>query len=604
VSRAPNNSRSGFVPCALLAGLITAITINSSLTFAEKDINAALIDAADRGDLAGVDQLVKKGADVNTRNTETFATPLDRAVYQGHVDVVKHLLDLGANPRIGGAVVIDDTVLKKREDVARLLMSRGVDINEKDSNGTPTLERQVWGTPVDQPLSQVDDIAFLLKLGADPNAQTPGGVTALMVVAGRFAMEDRPEEIKAIVAMLRLLIKSGARVDIEDAKGATALTHAADGGTMAAIRVLVEAGADINHQNKRGASPLLIALQRRDRDGRIDYLLAHGADVKAKDQDGLTTLMAAATQGYVKYVSALLKRGLDPNARTQTGRTAAHWAASYYNFNSPYDKSAEDKKDRATAVNVLRVLSEAGADLKAADNEGVTPLHVAARAGYVETLRFLLDHGGDPNRPNAKRETPLFLSIVAFLDRFPKVKLLIAKGANVNSPGPGGTTPLMLAAKTRSREVLLYLLQQKADANAVDEVGSTALNLASASIGEQSVDAGDYTAMTAALASAMSTVDQPDAAGMTPLMWVSISNIPDALTALFQKGADINARSADGRTALTWAACANADRTIPVLLNHNADPATKDKSGRTAADWAKTLDQPVAKLLDTQSKAP
>src|SRR5207302_5435790 len=136
--------------------------------------------------------------------------------------------------------------------------------------------------------------------------------------------------------------------------------------------------------------------------------------------------------------------------------------------------------------------------------------HISARAGHVETLQFLLDRGADPNRANAKRETPLFLSIVADLDGFAKMKVLIAKGANVNSSGPGGRTPLMLSSKIMNRGVLMYLLRQRANANATDEAGITALNLASASIGEQSVESHDYTAIIAALASSMSSVDQRD----------------------------------------------------------------------------------------------
>ncbi|MDP9097795.1 MAG: ankyrin repeat domain-containing protein [Verrucomicrobiota bacterium] len=586
-----------------IVALFAAISA-SRQTSAQQDINRALLDAADRGELAAVDDLLRKGADPNTFDRENFATPLRRAVYQGHLKIIEELLDWGADPRVGGTVVIDETVYKKREDVARLLMSRGVDINERDSNGTPTLERQLWGTPADHPLSQVEDIAFLLKLGADPNAQSPGGITALMMVAGRFAMSEGAEETKAVVAMMRLLLKSGARVETEDDIGATALIHAMDGGTLSAIKVLTEAGANINHQNKNGMPPLLMALQRRDRDGRIDYLLGHGANVKIKDKEGMTSVMAATRQGYLKHLSLFLQRGVDPNARTQSGRTAAHSAAAYYNFNSPYDNLTEDKKDRATAVDMLRVLAQAKADLTAADNEGFTPMHVAARAGYTETLRFLLDRGGNQNQLNAKGETPVFLTIGAILDGFPKLKLLVSKGANVNTPNIERTTPLMLAAMTRNRGMLMYLLGQKADPNATDKTELTALNVASAIIGEQSVDPRDYAAMTTALASSMSSVDQRDRSGMTPLMWAAISNIPDALTPLLKKGADINARSGDGRSPLMWAACANADRTIPELLNHSADRSAKDNNGRTALDWARALDQPVAKLLESQLRTP
>jgi ankyrin repeat protein len=323
-----------------------------------------------------------------------------------------------------------------------------------------------------------------------------------------------------------------------------------------------------------------------------------------KDEDGQTTVMAAAMQGYSKYLSLLIERGIDPNARTKSGKVAAHWAASYSNFSSRYDQFAKDKSDRAVAVEMLRVLASHGADLSMVDDERVAPLHNAARAGYVETLRFLLEYGGDPDLANAKRERPVFLSIVSSVDSLPKVKLLIDKGANVNLAGPGGTTPLMLAAKTRNRAMLMYLLEHHADANAIDDGGSTALNVSAASVGEQFVKPRDYAAMVAALAGATLETDHRDKDGMTALMWASISNIPEAMTVLIGKGANVNARSADGRSVLAWAACANADRAIPLLLDRGADRNAKDNSGRTAFDWSKTLEQPVAGLVDTKSKNP
>src|SRR5262249_4059965 len=162
-----------------------------------------------------------------------------------------------------------------------------------------------------------------------------------------------------------------------------------------------------------------------------------------KDKQGMTTLMAATLRGNAKCVSHLLQRGVDPRASTHVGQTAVHAAAAYKDFvNDP----PVDRKNRRNAVEVMRLLAQAGAEVDSADDQGMAPVHPAVQDGYLETTQFLLDHGADLNRSVTKGETPLFLAVVADSDAFAKMKLLLSRGADVNGSGPNGITPLMLAA--------------------------------------------------------------------------------------------------------------------------------------------------------------
>lgn len=78
----------------IIAGLLTALTISCSLSYADQ--NEALMEATRKGDLAQVQDLLEKGADVNTRD-EYGWTPLTLAAEKGHLEIVKLLITHGAN---------------------------------------------------------------------------------------------------------------------------------------------------------------------------------------------------------------------------------------------------------------------------------------------------------------------------------------------------------------------------------------------------------------------------------------------------------------------------------------------------------------------------
>ncbi|NIP60304.1 MAG: hypothetical protein GWM92_18235, partial [Gemmatimonadetes bacterium] len=101
----------------------------------------------------------------------------------------------------------------------------------------------------------------------------------------------------------------------------------------------------------------------------------------------------AAMKGNLAAVRALVEQGADVNAAQGDGMTALHWAA--------LNGDAE----------LARILVYAGATLKAVTRAGGhTPLHLAARAGHPGVIDVLLDAGADPEPRSATGVTPLHLA--------------------------------------------------------------------------------------------------------------------------------------------------------------------------------------------------
>jgi len=107
--------------------------------------------------------------------------------------------------------------------------------------------------------------------------------------------------------------------------------------------------------------------------------LDKGANINAKNPDGLTALMVAAFNGHLDVVKQLVEKGADLNERANSGWTALMCAA------------VEGRTD------VARFLLEKGADVNKRDNKGMTALMMSTRTGSIEVVKVLLDKGADVN---------------------------------------------------------------------------------------------------------------------------------------------------------------------------------------------------------------
>lgn len=115
-------------------------------------------------------------------------------------------------------------------------------------------------------------------------------------------------------------------------------------------------------------------------------LLHAGVDVNARRHDGKTALhITVKGVNYLETMRTPCKHGADVNVADSLGDTAFHLAVDL-----AYDPSSGDLK-------LMRLLHSYGANLGARNSRAETPLHVAAKTGFLRSTRTLVDCGASPD---------------------------------------------------------------------------------------------------------------------------------------------------------------------------------------------------------------
>ena len=184
----------------------------------------------------------------------------------------------------------------------------------------------------------------------------------------------------------------------------------------------------------------------------------------------------------------------------------------------------------------------------------------AVRSNDIEAARALLKAGASPNAQDYWRDSPLLEAVRQ--DSLEMALLLIDQGAVVNTKGRG-YTPLGLAVKNRSAQLVRLLLKAGADPDRKNDDGNTPLHGA--------VTMG-FVDMVAALTRAHPDMTLFNSEGLTPLALAASTEQYGSAEALILGGAPLEALDKKLRTPL-WRAFAVGDfEMLRLLLKHGADP--------------------------------
>jgi len=431
-------------------------------------------------------------------------------------------------------------------------------------------------------------IRALLAQRADVNAPQADGSTALHWAVYRGDAEAT-----------EWLIESGANVAATNRMGITPLWMASLYGYPAVVDALVKAGATVNQRSPTGETPLMLA-SKNGNVAVITRLIEAGADVNAKeDLRGTTPLMWAADQGHAAATKVLIDHGADVSAQSKTAATVAtllvyqtamlkgdsvlakRFATRPGNHLEEHDPYAGALTPlafavRRDAVDAVRVLLTAGANVNGVTGAGWSPLLIAIQNRYYRLAMLLLDCGADPNIANHRGWTPLYIAVdnrniehgdypwrKPDMDHLDLIKALLDHGANVNARNKDntwtrtaftdqwlfedGATPFLRAAQSSDLVVMRLLLARGADPKIPTTLNVTALMVASG----------------------LGWVE-----GVTH-EWSERDNV-ETVKFLLDLGFDPNAKGDDGRTALHGAGHKGRNEVVQLLVDHGAKLDARD----------------------------
>jgi ankyrin repeat protein len=381
-----------------MAALIVAVCVSSSFA-------GEIHEAIKQGDAAKVRALAKSDASLLEAKDTDGSTPLNTAALAAKLDMVKLLLDLGANIEAGdneNSTVLHCAAIANSIPIADFLLARGMNIDLQDANGLTPLyfavgrrheemtahllakgaDPNIWTKAGDCTLfaavarNTPRIVEMLLAGGADVNSRSPEGATALIAAAGRGNLE-----------MMKYLLQKGVNPNLGYENGMVPLHFMAYTGNMEGAKLLLDNGASVDAKEKdTGNTPLMSAVNRGNYE-IADLLLQRGADVRAIDlKTGAGLLHLAAVRGYGRVADLLVKSGADVNAKDNEGKTPLFYAVKYGNANIA--KALEAKGAKAKG---LKEIESGIASLEKRPGEGEAHIYYLGHAGWaVETKNNVL----------------------------------------------------------------------------------------------------------------------------------------------------------------------------------------------------------------------
>ncbi|KAK1756491.1 ankyrin repeat-containing domain protein [Echria macrotheca] len=444
-------------------------------------ISQALVHACEAGNVAGARVLIGAGASVS--GATQIGIPIHVASAGGHVEVVRLLLDHGADAnQRGGVGDVQDTplclgVASGSVETVQLLLHAGASVNTPGTSGNALivacLNRQLY---------MLD-----LLVGSLLRTEAP---LATIDEAMEVAIQRTDEEL-----FLRLLDY----VPLNE----TYIVKACAAGCASTVREFL--GSAAGHNTLIGNGCGLPAASAYLRPGIVQLLLEHGADPKMVLPGQGSPLLAALTSCATPFLRGVIgsdswpqeTEDVEQNGKTELGgieqliaqlplrdRYRIVIPPEYADFGGS-GPSRQEQEYRTRLIScceeIARLLVRSGvAPAEDCGNFG-TALHLAAFIGSPAMTTAFLDNGTDVDIRGGYWDTALLASLWAshgFGDHTRTAEILLERGADVHFVHPELGTALHLACHRYNKGIVEKLLIHGADVNAENGEGETPLTIA------------------------------------------------------------------------------------------------------------------------------
>lgn len=454
----------------------------------------ALQAAAFGGKDQAIRVMIERGASVATSGGK-YGSALQAAAYRGHRMTAKLLIDAGADTNVEPFYVerlsktLSIYVDKVRRSIAEgsdvnasggecgnalnaacgndfqsllALLQESLKVDSEESNEHKCSDRD--GNNDSGDVNQSDGEGISNEEDMSDNESSSGDDDQKLNTITELPPEDH-------LAVVKLLIQHGAKIDKVAGRYGTSLQAAAAAGNKDVVDVLLHHGASVDTEGGR----YWTALQAAARYGHyavVERLVQAGASVNRYGGRHMGALQAACVYGHEAVAKYLISVGAEL-------RSLGHgWAAGWYR--SMMDQHSNPLLAAAFyGTGLVQPLLDMGVDLNGMDSQGRNAMHIAAGKGDYELMEILLPFfHGDEKQLDKDVLGRTYLHHAASSGSPAAVQLLLSKQADVTCVDSEGWTVLHWAARKGTTSVIQQLIAAGADREARAITGTTALGLA------------------------------------------------------------------------------------------------------------------------------
>ncbi|AUD40332.1 ankyrin repeat family protein [Flamingopox virus FGPVKD09] len=419
-----------------------------------------------KNDVASVKTYLEKGVNPNEKNKDN-CTMLYIAVEHRHIDIIKLLLDRGADPNIYSSNCM---------------------------------------TPL-------HSVAVIIPIGKILKLITKyGNLVTLTNYLSTFFVYNESKNLE----IAKMLIQNGALVKTNNMKNITPLHIASSSGSYKMVELLLSHGANVNALNSYGETPLHYSVSSNDLNV-TGLLIENGTNVNVANKDSITALLIAVEIGSIELVRLLLDKGADTsmigierfklyvteikqnnnifktnNVNSNLTMIKEYIASELYDWNRhsatsklmfrPHFEPCTVPVTLATrkgSKELLEILLEYGCNPDICEKTSTSAMHYAVIQQHYELLNILIHYDAYTDAKDSQQNTPAhYAAKLPRSESCKYLKLLKLGGASFNIRNRKGRTPLHSACKYDNVESVKFLIENGCDTSIIDVMSFTSLNYA------------------------------------------------------------------------------------------------------------------------------